>query len=116
MFINDSVFDEGLDWLTSNVAQLDLCSDEPSSYTEATSTYTLGNDTVSAGAAANRSGGGFTFYSTGVIYIAETGVSGLTGAESTTLDKLNGTLDANVVEVNGVTVTGSGTELDPWGP
>jgi hypothetical protein len=61
-------------------------------------------------------GGGFTFYSTGVIYIAETGVSGLTGAESTTLDKLNGTLDANIVEVNSIPVTGSGTEIDPWGP
>jgi predicted secreted protein len=61
-------------------------------------------------------GGGFTFYSTGTVFIAETGVSGLTSGESATLAKLNGTLDANIVEVNSVPVTGSGTEGDPWGP
>jgi hypothetical protein len=61
-------------------------------------------------------GGGFTFYSTGTVFIAETGVSGLTSGESATLSKLNGTLDANIVEVNSIPVTGSGTEIDPWGP
>jgi hypothetical protein len=61
-------------------------------------------------------GGGFTFYSTGAIYIAETGVSGLTAPESATLNKLNDTLDANIVEVNSIPVTGSGTEVNPWGP
>jgi hypothetical protein len=34
-------------------------------------------------------GGGLTFFSTGTIYIAETGTSGLTPEETTTLNKLN---------------------------
>lgn len=29
---------------------------------------------------------------------------------------ITGTVDANVVQVTGVTVTGTGTESDPWGP
>jgi hypothetical protein len=61
-------------------------------------------------------GGGFTFYSTGTVFVTETGVSGLTSGESATLNKLNGVIDANVSRVNGVPVTGSGTEIDPWGP
>jgi hypothetical protein len=61
-------------------------------------------------------GGGFTFYSTGTVFIAQTGISGLTPSESNTLNKLNGVVDANITEINSVPVTGSGTEVDPWGP
>jgi hypothetical protein len=49
-FINDEVLDQGLDYADTNGTRLDICSQEPVSYAEATSTYTLGNDTVNTGA------------------------------------------------------------------
>lgn len=53
-FLSDNVLDEGLDYLTTNLNRLDICSQEPATYTEATSTYTLGNKTgASCGAAQN---------------------------------------------------------------
>lgn len=48
--LNDEVLDQGLDWLDANGTRLDICSQEPTNYTEATSTYTLGNDTINTGA------------------------------------------------------------------
>jgi hypothetical protein len=44
-FINDRVFDNGLTVLDTEANRLDICSQEPTTYTEATSTYTLGNKT-----------------------------------------------------------------------
>lgn len=44
-FIHDDVFDNGLSYITTNGSRIDICSQEPTTYTEATSTYTLGNKT-----------------------------------------------------------------------
>ena len=44
-FLNDEVQDQGLDYATTNGTRLDICSTEPTTYAEATSTYTLGNKT-----------------------------------------------------------------------
>lgn len=52
-FIADVVFDDGLSVLDTNGTRLDICSSEPTSYTEATSTFSLGNDTVNTGAPEN---------------------------------------------------------------
>ncbi len=52
-FLNDEVFDQGLDYADTNGTRIDICSQEPTNYTEATSTYTLGNDTVNTGATQN---------------------------------------------------------------
>ena len=49
-FINDEVFDQGLDYADTNGTRIDITSQEATTYTEATSTYTLGNDTVNTGA------------------------------------------------------------------
>lgn len=49
-YLNDEVFDQGLDWLDANGTRVDICSQEPANYTEATSTYTLGTATVNTGA------------------------------------------------------------------
>lgn len=58
-FLNDRVFDNGMTVLDTEATRLDICSQEPTTYTEATSTYTLGNKTsLSIGAPADRSGGG----------------------------------------------------------
>lgn len=42
-FLSDSVLDSGLSYLTTNGNRVDICSQEPATYTEATSTYTLAN-------------------------------------------------------------------------
>lgn len=49
-FINDEVFDQGLDYADTNGTRIDITSQEATTYAEATSTYTLGNDTVNTGA------------------------------------------------------------------
>ena len=55
----NAVFDDGLSTLTTNGTRLDICSTEPTTYAEATSTYTLGNEgTLSIGSPADRTGGG----------------------------------------------------------
>lgn len=44
-YLNDEIFDQGLDYATANGTRIDLCSQVPTSYAEATSTYSLGNET-----------------------------------------------------------------------
>lgn len=57
--LGDRVFDNGLTVLDTEANRLDICSTEPTTYTQATSTYTLGNKTsLSIGAPADRTGGG----------------------------------------------------------
>lgn len=51
--IADIIFDSGLAYATANGTQIDICSAEPTTYAAATSTLTLGNDTVTTGAATN---------------------------------------------------------------
>ncbi len=51
-YMSDEIFDQGLDWADTNGTQIDICyTQEPVTYTEATSTFTCGNDTVNTGAA-----------------------------------------------------------------
>ena len=53
-FISDNVFDNGLAYLTANGTRLDICSQQPTTYAEATSTYSLGNKTgLTVGSPAN---------------------------------------------------------------
>ena len=66
-------------------------------------------------------GGGLTFYSTGTIFTAQTGISGLTPSESSQLSSLASTVSAGHVladirKINDIEVTGAGTAGDPWGP
>jgi hypothetical protein len=57
--LNDRVFDNGLTVLDTEANAIHVTSQEATSYTEATSTYTLGNSTsLSIGAPADRAGGG----------------------------------------------------------
>lgn len=58
-YINDEVFDQGLDYADTNGTRIDICSQEPTTYTEATSTYTLGNKTgLNTGATQNGASSG----------------------------------------------------------
>jgi len=55
----DRVYDNGLTVLDTEADRLDICSQEPTTYTEATSTYTLGNKTSpTIGAPGDRGAGG----------------------------------------------------------
>jgi len=57
--LNDRVFDNGLTVLDTEANAIHVTSQEATTYTEATSTYTLGNSTsLSIGAPQDRSGGG----------------------------------------------------------
>ena len=44
-YINDEIFDQGLDYADTNGTRIDITSQVATSYAEATSTYTLGNKT-----------------------------------------------------------------------
>jgi hypothetical protein len=58
-YINDEVFDQGLDYADTNGTRIDICSQEPVSYAAATSTYTLGNKTgLNTGATQNGASSG----------------------------------------------------------
>ena len=58
-YLNDRVLDNGLTILDTEGDRLDICSAEPTTYAEATSTYTLGNKTsLSIGAPADRTPSG----------------------------------------------------------
>jgi hypothetical protein len=55
----DRVFDSGLTVLDTEVDVLHICSQQPTTYAQASSTYTLGNKaTPTIGAPADRTGGG----------------------------------------------------------
>lgn len=58
-FLADYVLDAALSKLDTEANRLDICTQEPTSYTEATSTYTKGNKTsLSVGSPADRSPSG----------------------------------------------------------
>jgi hypothetical protein len=58
-FLSDNILDSGLDYLDTNGSRLDICSAEPTTYAEATSTNTLGNKTsIAIVAPSDRTGGG----------------------------------------------------------
>ncbi|MCP4181860.1 MAG: hypothetical protein GY761_00855 [Hyphomicrobiales bacterium] len=44
-YINDEVFDQGLDYADTNGTRIDITSQVATTYAEATTTYTLGNKT-----------------------------------------------------------------------
>lgn len=48
-FLNDRVYDNGLTVLDTEANSLHICSVEPTTYTQATSTNTLGNKALAAG-------------------------------------------------------------------
>lgn len=52
-YMNFEIFDTGLDYADTNGTRIDICTQEPVTYTEATSTYTKGNKTVNTGATQN---------------------------------------------------------------
>lgn len=59
VYASDSLLDDGLQYAATNGDRVDICSQEPATYTEATSTYSLGNKTsASVGNPTDRSPNG----------------------------------------------------------
>jgi len=56
-YLNPEARDQGLDWIDTNGTRLDVCSQEPATYAEATSTYTLLTATVNTGSTVNSATG-----------------------------------------------------------
>lgn len=57
--ISNNAKDQLIDYIRTNSARIDVCSQEPTTYTEATSTYSLGySTTISIGATTNTGTGG----------------------------------------------------------
>ena len=54
-FLNDSILDNGLGVLTADGNELHICSAEPTDYSEATATYSLGSDSITIGSPQNAS-------------------------------------------------------------
>ena len=52
-FINDEVFDQGLDWADTNGTRLDICSTDPGGTYSSVTTNTLGNKTVNTSVTEN---------------------------------------------------------------
>jgi hypothetical protein len=108
--IADRVFDNGLTVLDTEANRIDVTSQEATTYTEATSTYTLGNSTsLSIGAPADRSGGGRKVT---VAAISDGSISGTgTATHYAIVDTTNsrllvtGTLTASQSVTNGNTFT-----------
>jgi hypothetical protein len=58
-YLNDEVMDQGLDYADTNGTRIDICSALPTTYAEATSTFTLGNKTgLNTGATQNGASSG----------------------------------------------------------
>ena len=58
-FFSDNILDNGVEYARANADRLDICSAAPTTYTEATSTFTLGNKTgITMGALQDAAGGG----------------------------------------------------------
>ena len=58
-FISDAVLDAALNHVTANGDRVDICSQEPANFTEATSTFSLGNKAgASVGAPGDRTPNG----------------------------------------------------------
>lgn len=57
--LNNRVFDNGLTVLDTEADEIHICSQEPATFAEAETTYSLGNSaSLSVGAPADRTGGG----------------------------------------------------------
>lgn len=83
VYLNDRVLDFGIDILNTEADRIDICTQEPTTYTEATSTYTKGNKDHGAsgsafGAPADRTPTGRKVSSTAVTDGAVTGTGTVT--------------------------------------
>lgn len=109
-FLNDHVLDLALAYLDTSANRLDLCTQEPTTYAEATSTFTRGNKTsLSIGAPSDRSPNGRRVTVAAINDGTVTGTGTVThwAISDTTASRLvaTGALSASQAVTNGNTFT-----------
>jgi hypothetical protein len=109
-FILDAAFDAALTYVQSRGTRLDICSTEPTTYTQAITTYSLGNKlTPTIAAPSDRTGGGRKITTSAITDGSVTGNGtaafwAITQVATTTL-LATGSLSATQVVTSGNTFT-----------
>ena len=99
-FLNDRVFDNGLTILDTEANAIHVTSQEATDYTEATSTYSLGNSTsLSIGAPEDRVGGGRK------VAVAAIADGSITGTGSVTHYAIVDTVNSRLLATAGLTAS-----------
>ena len=114
--INDRVLDNGLTILDLEASRVDICSQEPASYAEATSTYTLGNETsisISAPADASPNGRKVTLAAVSGASVTGTGTATHYAISDTSNSRLlaTGSLSASQVVTSGNTFSLTASDI-----
>lgn len=115
-FITDTAFDSGLSYLDTNGTRIDICQTaEPTNYTEATSTNTVGNKTglnTGAPAAASTDGRSVTVPAITDGSVTATATAGWWAlTDGTSLFLASGALSASQSVTNGNTFTLDAIEI-----
>jgi hypothetical protein len=111
-FLNDHVLDLALAYIDTATTRLDICSAEPSTFTQATSTFSLGNKTgISVGAPSDASPNGRR------VTIAAITDGTVTSAGTASHWALSDTVNSRLIAANSIgapkaVVTGSPWTLD----
>ena len=107
--LHNNVFDNGLSQLSSNVENLYICSQEPTTFTEASSTYKLGTkSSPSIASPSDRSGGGREVV-VAAISDGSVGTSGTATHYALTDDSTSTLLATGSLSGGGQTVTSGNT-------
>jgi hypothetical protein len=114
--LNDRVLDNGLTVLDTEASRVDICSQEPTSYSEATSTYTLGNETsisISAPADASPNGRKVTLAAVSGAVVTGTGTATHYAISDTSNSRLlaTGSLSASQVVTSGNTFSLTASDI-----
>jgi hypothetical protein len=114
--LNDRVLDNGLTVLDTEASRVDICSQEPTSYAEATSTYTLGNETsisISAPADASPNGRKVTLAAVSGASVTGTGTATHYAISDTSNSRLlaTGSLSASQVVTFGNTFSLTASDI-----
>lgn len=114
--LNDRVLDNGLTVLNTEASRVDICSQEPASYAEATSTYTLGSETsisISAPADASPNGRKVTLAAVSGASVTGTGTATHYAISDTGNSRLlaTGSLSASQVVTSGNTFSLTASDI-----
>jgi hypothetical protein len=114
--LNDRVLDNGLIVLDTEASRVDICSQEPTSYAEATSTYTLGNETsisISAPSDASPNGRKVTLAAVSGASVTGTGTATHYAISDTSNSRLlaTGSLSASQVVTSGNTFSLTASDI-----
>ena len=104
-FWNSLVYDNGLNTLTTNVTKIYLCYSEPTTYTEASLTFSLGNTNIALPSPTSRTDGGREIIIPAISggTITANGIASFYALTSGTILYATGALNSNVTLTLGST-------------